>query len=842
MLLHQVTTIHVETFMQKFFYDFRYAVRQLRKTPGLAVLAILTLAFGVGANTAIFTVIESVLLRPLPYLHSDRLVYVSPASDKPGIASTSWLNYRDVRAESKLLNDAAGYSEDGSVIESQDGSLSVAAPRVTANLFSMLGVRPLLGRTFVDSEGLPDGPKVVLLSESLWRNGFHADPAIVGQAVKVGGEFHTVVGVMPGSFRFPESMGADMQKGVWIPLQPTPEMLNGRGFSFFDVVAALRPGATLAQLQQELNAIAAHIPKTHDGTATAFQTGLYQESLTGPIRPVLFALFAALTLVLLIACANVSNLLIARCLGRQQEFAVRAALGATRVRLIRQMLAEGMTLSLLGCGFGVALAHLAMVVVSKLPDGTIPRPDAIAIRWTIVLVLAAIAILTTVLSSLLPALLVARANPQAALQAASRGIGSRSVSGKLSGILVAGEVALSTLLLVGTGLLFHTLWNLEQSRLGFETKHVTSFTAMPADSAGFSALAVSDDTAHAPISVATLVYEPMLDRIRHVPGVENSAVITSPPLSGMHMGTSFTIVNQPTDKANRPQTTITAVSGGYAQTMGTSIVRGRMIDTSDAATTPFVAVINETLAKKYFPDKDPLGKQIDLGGKDTGMIKPFTIVGVLSDQVEDSPGGSTSPMTFVSDQQIPTTSLFYQALLNTSVYFVVKTRGNIPVAAVMRDLFHHNAPNFALDSFQTMQEAVEKSTFSQRLSLYLVGSFAGLAVAMVFAGLYGVLSQLVSYRRREIGVRMALGATRTSVAQLVLRQGSVLVAAGLVLGLILAVICGRLVKSFLYQVRPVDLWTYAAVALALAIIGLTAAFLPARKAASIQPMEALRED
>jgi predicted permease len=342
--------------------------------------------------------------------------------------------------------------------------------------------------------------------------------------------------------------------------------------------------------------------------------------------------------------------------------------------------------------------------------------------------------------------------------------------------------------------------------------------------------------------VATLVYEPILDRIRQVPGVESAALITSPPLSDMHLGTSFNIVDQPTDRAKRPQSTITAVSAGYAQTMGTPIVRGRMIGNGDAATTPFVAVINETLAKKYFQGKDPLGKQIDLGGKRTGMIKPYTIVGVLGDQVEDSPGSSTSPMIFVSQQQIPTTSLFYQALLKTQVSFVVKTRGDIPVAADMRALFHQNAPGFALDSFQTMQEAVEKSTFSQRLGLYLVGSFAGLAVAMVFAGLYGVLSQLVSYRRREIGVRMALGATRASVAQLVLRQGSVLVGAGLGVGLILAFASGRLVKSFLYQVKPVDAWTYAGAALALTLIGLTAAVLPARKAASIQPMEALRED
>lgn len=827
--------------MQILFHDLRYALRQLGKAPGLALLAILTLALGVGANTAIFTVIESVLLRPLPYAHADRLLYIGPAADKPGPGPTSWLNYRDLRAQSKLLSDVAGYSQDGSVIESQDGSQSVAAPRLTTNMFSMLGAQPLLGRTFTDAEGQTGGPQAVLLSEALWRGSFHADPQIVGRVLKIGGQARTVVGVMPDSFRFPESMGTDMRKGIWLPLQPTTEMLKERGYHFFLVVAQLRPGVSIVQAQRELDAIAAHIPLTKDQSAVTFRAGLYQEGLTGPVGPVLYGLFGALALVLLIACANVSNLLIARCLGRQQEFAVRAALGASRLRLIRQMLSEGMALSLLGCGVGVGLAQLAMLAVHKLPDGTIPRADSISIHWTVVFVLAAIAILTTVLSSLLPALLVARANPHAALQAASRGLGARSVSGRLSGWLVAGEVALSTLLLVGTGLLFHTLWNLEKSQLGFETAHVTTFQAMPADAAGFSAMAVSEDTANAPISVATLVYEPVLDRIRHVPGVESAALVTSPPLSNMGVGASFDIVGQAKDPANKMEANISAVSGAYAQTLRTPIVRGRMIGDGDALSTPFAVVINETLAKKYFPGKDPLGKQIDLG-KDTGMIKPYTIVGVLGDQVGGTVGGPIDPLILLPEQQIPTTSLFYQALLKTIVRFVVKTRGDIPVAVEMRSVFHQNAPGFALDDFQTMQQALDQNTFSQRLGLYLVGSFAGLAVAMVFAGLYGVLSQLVSYRRREIGVRMALGATRVSVAQLVLRQGSVLVGGGLGVGLLLAFASGRLVRSFLYQVQPLDLWTYAAVVLALALIGLTASLLPARKAASIEPMQALRED
>ena len=828
--------------MQSLFHDLRYAVRQLGKSPGLTLLAILTLALGVGANTAIFTVIESVLLRPLPYAHSDRLFYIGSKSDKGTFNTTSWLNYRDVRAQSKLLEDAAGYSEDVGVLETHDGSQSVVAPRVTTNLFSMLGAKPLLGRTFIEAEGQPGGAQVVLLSEGLWRESFHADQKIVGQTVKIGGKYLTVVGVMPNSFRFPETMGSDLQKGVWMPVQPTPEMLKDRGYHFFNVVAELRPGVTPAQAQRELDAIAAHVPRTKDDGAVTFGSGLYQEILTGPVRPVLYGLLGALALVLLIACANVSNLLIARCLGRQQEFAVRAALGASRSRLIRQMLSEGMALSLLGCLVGVGLAQLAMLALRKLPDGTIPRADAISIHWTILLALAAIAMLTTVLSSLLPALLVARTNPQAALQAASRGLGSRSVSGKLSGGLVAGEVALSTLLLIGTGLLFHTIWNLEQAHLGFETAHVTTFTAMPADAAGFSSMAVSEDTGNAPISVAALTYQPMLERMRHVPGVENAALATSPPLSSMNLGSSFEIVGQAKDPAKQMNTRVTAVGGDYARALGTPIVRGRMIGDGDVLSTPFAIVINETLAKKYFPGEDPLGKQIDLGGKDTGMLKPYTIVGVLGDQVDRTVGSAPQPLILVPQQQIPTTSLFYQALLKTVVTFVVKTHGNIPVAVEMRSVFHQNAPGFALDNFQTMQDAVDQNTFSQRLGLYLVGSFAGLAVAMVFAGLYGVLSQLVSYRKREIGVRMALGATRLSVARLVLRQGSLLVGMGLIAGLVLAFAAGRLVKSFLYEVQPLDLWTYAAVVLALALIGLSASLLPARKAASIEPMQALRED
>jgi predicted permease len=606
----------------------------------------------------------------------------------------------------------------------------------------------------------------------------------------------------------------------------------------------MRSGVTLAQEQQEIDAIVQRIrqadPKGSEGLS--LRAASYQELLTGPVRPVFLALLAALLLVLLIACANVANLLIARCLGRKQEFAVRAALGASRGRLIGQLLAEGAVLCVLGCALGIILARLALMALGKLPDGTIPRADLIGMHWTVLLTLAVVATVTTLLSSLLPALLVARTDPQPALQAGSRGIGARSVSGRLSGSLVAGEVALSTLLLVGTGLLFHTLWNLEHARLGFDVDRVTTFTAMPADAAGFSNMAVSTDTEHAPVSIASTIYGPTLERMKQAPGVRYAAIATAPPLSGVNVGTSFDIVGHPTNPGHHPGAGVTAASEDYALAMGTPVLRGRMIGADDTAATTPVVVINEALAKKYFAGKDSLQQQIDLGGKDTGMVKPLTIVGVIGNQADHSVGGDVQPLLLIPYQQVPTTSLFYQALLKTVVTFVVKTRGVTPIAPEMRSVFKQTAPDYALDNFQTMQETVDANTFSQRLGLYLVGSFAGLAIVMVIAGLYGVLAQLVSYRRREIGVRMALGATREGIAKMVVKQGGVLIIAGLVAGLVLAIFAGQLVKSFLYNVKPIDIGTYLGVAFVLLVVGSIASFIPAYTASTIEPMEALRED
>ncbi|HET9282893.1 MAG TPA: ABC transporter permease [Candidatus Angelobacter sp.] len=830
--------------MTAFLQDLRYALRQLRKSPGFAALAIVTLGLGIGANTAMFTVVESVLLRPLPYANASRLVFISPA-DQEGFGSTSWVTYEDVRNKAQKLENVALFSFDVGVVQDKDGSQSVVTPGITPNAFKLLGVSPLLGRTFTEDEGKPGGPPVVLLSEGLWRDAFNADPEIAGKTIRVNGKPRAVVGVMPSRFRFPEAMGDDLHKGLWLPIQPTTEMQKDRGSHFFLIVASLKSGVIMQQAQAELNAIAKHIQQIdpEKGKDIAFRITNYHDTITGPVRPVFLALVIALALVLLIACGNVANLLIARCLGRQQEFAVRAALGAGQMRLVRQLFIEGSVLSVLGSLVGFVLAWIAILAVHKLPADKIPLSEDISVHWPVVLALAAIATLTTILSSLLPALFVARTDPQPALQAASRGVGTRSFGARVSGWLVAGEVALSALLLIATGLLFHTLWNLEHAKLGFDVTRVTSFSVMPADAAGFANMSVAQKGNAEETSVATLFYQPTLERIRHVPGVQEAALISAPPLADIDMNTSFDVVGRPKDPNNPLETRISSVSDGYDKVMGTPVIRGRMINSSDGPGAPFVAVINETLARKYFAGKDPIGQQIELGGKGTGAVKPYTIVGVLGDQVGS--GGisrPTRPLLLVPYEQVPSSSLYYQLLIKTLVFFVVKTHGNIAVAPAMHDVFRQTAPDFALDNFQTMQQAVDQSNFNQRLGLYLVGAFAGLAVLMVVAGLYGILAQLVGYRRREIGVRLTLGATRQHILTMFLRQGTMLVVAGLVLGTAVALWASRLMKSFLYEVKTLDGMTYLGVVLLLLIVGIAAALIPARRAASVEPVEALRDE
>jgi putative ABC transport system permease protein len=823
--------------------DLKFAARMLRKSPGFTAIAVMTLALGIGANTAMFTVVESVMVRQLPYAHAARMVSIG-VGDAENIGNTSYLNYKSVKDQTKVMDDVACYIADVGVVQARNGSVSVSMTRATPNLFNILGVQPIIGRTFSEAEGQIGGPQAVLLAEGMWRDNFGADPQIIGKTVRVNGQDRLVVGVMPARFRFPDTEGSDVVKGVWIPMQPTKEMETERGYDVFDMVGELKPGATVAQEQTELGVIVNEIQRVDakGGKDLKLFVQPYLKLVTGSLNSVFIALVVGLGLVLLIACANVANLLIARCVGRQQEFAVRAALGAGRTRLMRQLIIEGGLLSALGCALGFAFACLAVMLVHKMPPDAIPRAEEITVRWTVILALAGIATATTIISSVLPALMVGRTDPQRALQSAARSTGTKSSRGRLSRGLVAGEVALSVLLLVATGLLFHTLLNLEHAQLGFQTVNVTEFTAMPADAAGFGNLAVLPEEKQPSTSIAALTYKPALERVRAVPGVEEAALMSALPLSGVNLGSSFTVAGRPKDPAGAPNARVAAVSGRYERVMNTPVIRGRMINEDDSASAPFVVVINERLQKEFFPNEDPIGKQLDFDGKNTGLTKQATIVGVFGNQVDNNISEAPRPLLLFSFQQVPTTSLYYAALIKTVVFYVVKTRGNVAVASEMRNVFHQVAPDMAVDNFQALQKTVDDSTFSSRLGLYLTGAFAGMAVLMVVAGLYGVLAQVVSYRRREIGLRMALGATPARILTMVVRQGSVMVVTGLIIGLAAAVFVTKLLKDFLYRVNAVDPWTYVGVGVLLLVIGSVAALVPARRAAAVQPMQALREE
>lgn len=826
--------------MRTWFADIRFALRQLRKTPGFALLAVITLALGIGANTAMFTVMENVLLRPLPYPDAGRLVAINPAKEKD-YTQISWLNYRTIQNGMKNVADVGAYISDLGVLQDGQSAVSVASPRVTPNLLVMLGAKPLMGRIFTKQDALPGGPKVVLLSEGIWRTEFHSDPHIVGQTVRIDGKPHTVVGVMPAHFRYPDNEAHAMKTGVWLPLQPTHGMLTNRDWTLLFTLAKLHSGVSMQHAQAQLDLASIQIRNLDKNPrGESFRLYPYTHFVVGNVRPLLISLSCTLALLLVIACANVAILLVGRAIRRQQEFAVRVALGAKRRRLVRQVMTEGALLSVLGCVAGFGLAKLAIVSLHYLPPDAIPRMSTIHIRWTVLLALGGIATITTILSSLLPALLVSHADPQPALQSASRGIGSRSVRGRLTGWLVAGEIALSTLLLVGTGLLAHTMWNLNHTWLGFNTTRVTMFQVMPPNASGFAEMRVVTNTKNPPASVDTLAYQPALQRLRRAPGFENAALISLPPFSGSNFVTTFGIVNRTSNPHNEPSARITAVSGGYARVMDTPVLRGRMVNDNDTADSEPVAVINQALAKKYFPGQNPIGHQLNLGGKHSGILTPPTIIGVIGNERSLSVKQPAEPLIMLPAAQIPTTSLYYDIELGTMVSFVVKTQGNVPVAREAKDIFHQVAPGCAVSGFKTMREIVSGTTFDQQLELDLTAIFAGLAILMVISGLFGVLSQLVGLRRREIGIRIALGASRQDVLRMVFYQSLQLAGLGLAAGLVISILAGHMIRSFLYGVHSFDLVTYAGVLCLLLFVSLIAAIWPAMQAASVDPMTTLR--
>jgi predicted permease len=561
---------------------------------------------------------------------------------------------------------------------------------------------------------------------------------------------------------------------------------------------------------------------------------------------VFLALTGAVILVLLIACANVANLQLARCLARGQELAIRTALGASRRILLMQMLVEGGVLCMAGAVAGIGVAQVLLFGLRRLPPNLIPRADEIHLRLSVFLMLLVATTVATLLSSIVPAVVAMLSDPQAVLQEGARGSSPGRGRSRISSIMVAGEVALSVVLLVSGGLMFRTLYNLQHTHLGFEEDNLTSFLSVPASSSGFFATK-NVEGANRQDSIAMRLYVPMQERLRHLPGVMDAAFSTVIPFEDIVFADTFDIVGRPnvTHDASKPHALIRAVSASYARVMEIRIVRGRPISDEDTAGSPNVAVINEALARRYFAGQDPIGQKIDLAGdnenrKESGMPQSYMIIGVLADAVQSQIAQPVAPEISLSYPQIPLKSPYYQLLVASETNYVVKTQGPVGIVSAVRAVFHQYAPDFAVENFQTMQEAHDNADSNQRFGVYLVASFAGIAIVMVLVGLYGVLSQLVGQRQREIAIRMALGADRFSVISLILRYGFIVIAIGMAVGLAVALVAEQWLKSFFYGVSPVDALTYGGVILVLVLVGLAAALVPARRAASIEPNQALR--
>ena len=827
-------------------HDLRLALRLLARSPGFAAAAILTLALGIGANTAMFTLLDSVLFRALPYQGSDRLVGIGEGARPADMHATSWPNLQDIRAHTKSFEDVAGYTVDVAILRGRDGTgKTLLGNRLTCNLIPMLGTRPLLGRIFADSDCARSAAPVVLLTENLWRQEFGAERSVVGQQVSIGGVPTTIIGVMPASFTFPEKERADATKGIWLPSRLNPQ-LEARGFTVFELIGRLRSGTNLQQARAELQTLAVNIRKANrkDSPDLNFTLEPYRDQVTSSVRPVFLGLAAALALVLLIACANIANLQLSRYLARDQELALRIALGGSRTQLVRELLLQGLLLSAAGALAGLGLAWGILRSLQLLPADLIPLASAIHLRLDVLLILAAFACLATLLSSLAPAFLALRTDPQNVLRGAGRGLSARASRSRLARGLIVAEVSIAAVLLIACSLLFRTLYHLENKDLGFSVSKIVTFSATPPNSTGYlSGAPVGKPAAGTP---ALVLYSQILEHLRALPGVERAALSSSIPFDGVDMTSSFELNGKKAtpEEQKRRHALVRVASGSYLEAMRTPLLRGRALSDRDTAGQPFVAVVNDTFARQFLSasGRDPIGQQLGLGGKDTGMEKPYTIVGVTRDAAQKGVARPVQPEIMFPYQQIPEHSLFYPLLVSSAMSYVVRTHTDSDLSNSIRSLIRQVAPGFAIDNLQTMRQTVDSANFSQRLSFYLIGAFAGLAVLLVVVGLYGVLAQLVAQRTREIGVRMALGATRASVLALFLRQGSMLIAFGLVIGIGVALAISRTLTSFLFEVQPTDFWSYLVAAILLLSVGVAAAFIPARRAAGVDPIEALRTE
>ena len=796
--------------------DIRYGFRSLLKRPGFMAVAILTLALGIGANTAIFSVVNAVLLKPLPFDDPDRIVWLWDTQPQLPTAPTSLPDFLGWKEQNKSFDRLAAFQGGSVFVDAGDGTTDTRVGLVTPELFSVFHVSPILGRTFTNDETLPVRFRVAVLSHSMWQNRFGSDPNVSGRTLQLNGIAYTIIGVMPAGFSFPD------RAELWRPLPIDPAKLDP-GPHYLNVVGRLKPEITLAQAQADMSAIAARLSQQYKEKNAGH--GVRLEPLTkvvvGDIGLALYILLGAVGFVLLIACANLANLMLARVGARQKEIAVRTALGASRLRIVRQLLTESIMLAVVGGGAGLLLAIWAVRWIVSLSAETIPRVREISVDPRVAAFTFAVSVITGVLFGLAPAIQVSRPDLTDALKESGRSTAGLRRN-RLRSALVISEVALSLVLLVGAGLMIRSFARLNQVDPGFKPDHAVTV--------GVALLR----TRYPEDEQVAQGFSQVLEQATNAPGVLSAGAISDLPLTGSNISDSFTIEGRPPiPKEAEPSTEYHIITPRYFESMGIPFLSGRDIASTDTRQSPNVVVINEAFARRHFAGENPLGHRLRLQGQERD---PLLIVGVINNVRNLALDELPSPEVYVPYLQDP---LFpnYQR----SMTIVARTKSDTSaMAGTLRAAltsFDKSLPTYAL---KPLSEHLHDSLARRRFNLVLLSLFGGVALLLAAVGIYGVISYGVTQRTHEMGIRTALGAKPRDVIRLVVGQAMFLALGGVGIGLVAALALTRLMKGLLFNISVTDPTTFVAIALLMVFIALLACLIPARRATKVDPLIALR--
>ena len=808
--------------MEKLLKDVRYAVRGLVKRPGFTVIALITLALGIGANTAIFSVVNAVLLRPLPFRDPEQLVIVWEDAAFAGFPrnTPAPANYVDWKNQNQSFADMAATAEVSFNLTGDAEPERVTAYAVTANFFPLFGVQPLLGRSFLPEEDRPGSNKVVVLSYSLWQTRYGGDAQILNRDILLNGEKHSVVGVMPANFQFLQS-----EVRLWTPIAFSQEDLTNRGGHYLNVIARLKPGVELAQAQADMNALMRRIATDHPGETFDGKLGAVvmpmRDQIAGDARGSLVVLLVAVAFVLLIACANVAGLLLARAVGRRREIALRMALGAGRPAVVRQLLTESLLLSLVAGVLGTLLAYWSFTFLQGLVPEEMSLATSLKLDTRILLFTILISIITGIIFGLAPALQAAKVDLNEALKQSSTRMTS---TGRLRSTMIVFEVALSLVLLIGAGLLIQTLFQIFGQYSVLEPEKVlTMRTVLPPEK-------------YKEPQQRNNFYRQVLERVEHLPGVVSAGYSTSVPLSWkggtsgfLPEGIKSPIPGMAYDANHRE------VSAGYLKTMNIPLRAGRYFDDRENEQSMPVVIINETMARQYWPGENALGRRLKIGDPDQPGKQWKQIVGIVADIRQMGLDEPVKAEMYLPYQQITDWPWFIPRDL------AIRTSGDTSnLVGAVRQIIREVDPDQPISNIATMAELLGTEASERRMGMIMLAAFAGLALLLASLGIYGVLAYFVSQHTSEIGVRLALGASTRNILFLVLRKGMVLTLLGVVIGIAAALGLTRLMSSLLFGVKAVDPLTFVTVPLLLAGVALLACYLPARRATKVDPLVALR--